>query len=121
MTPSASEHLRSLLVEETRFEALALVSVDTDRLLFLEGQPSTPPEMLAAVEELLLRAITNTEALERLKDGDEVLYYDLDGRQIVFYLLASKTARYILLAVIAPAKAYKQLTKRLLKNLKSVL
>lgn len=121
MTPSPREQLQALLAEEDRFEALALVSIETDRLLFLGGQPSTPPEMLAAVEELLLRAVTNTEALERLNDGDEVLYYDLEGRQVIFYLLKTKQARWLFLAIVSPGKAYKQITKRLLKTLKSAL
>lgn len=121
MTPSAPEYLRALLAEESRFEALALVSVETDRLLFLDGQPDTATEMLAAVEDLLLRALANAEALERLNDGDEVLYYDLEGRQIVFCLLKTKTARCLFLAVVAPGKAYRQIIKRLLKTLKSAL
>ena len=118
---SAQSELQTALDEPGRFEALALIRLQTDQMLFLNIAAGTPAEMRAELEQFLLRAVTNTESLDELHEGDEVIYYDLEERPIVLTLFRGKKDRYLLAAVVASNKTYKQILKRLVKSLKTVL
>jgi hypothetical protein len=118
---SVESELQTALDDSGRFEALALIQLKTDRLLFLKTAPDTVAGLKDALEAFLLRAVTDTESIAELREGDDVVYYDLEQRQITLTLFQTKTDRYLLSAVIAPGKTYKQILKRLTKSLKTLL
>src|SRR5258707_187798 len=106
---SAESELQAALDEPGRFEALALIRLQTDEMLFLNIAAGTPAEMRAELEHFLLGAVTNTESLEELHEGDEAIYYDLEEHPIVLTLFKTKKDRYLLAAVVTPNKTYKQI------------
>jgi hypothetical protein len=113
--------LQAALDEPGRLEALALIHLNTDQMLFLKTTPDNPPEVRTDLEKFLLNAITNTESLDEMHEGDDVVYYDPEDHAIVLTLFKTKKARYLLCAIVAPHKTYKQVLKRLIKSLKTVL
>lgn len=119
---SVESELQAALDDGGRFEALGLIHLDTDQLLFLKVANNTAQGLQTALEQFLLRAVTNTESLEELHEGDEVIFYDVEQRQIVLSLVnTKKKGRYLFAAVVAPGKTYKQIFKRLAKSLKTLL
>lgn len=121
MTLTIEQEMTTALKEQDRFEALALIDLKTDQLIFLQTAESASPSLKPALEEFLLRAVTNLESLDELEEGQDVTYYDLDERQITLNLIKTKSARYLFTAVILPHKTYKQVMKRLVKTIKSQL
>ena len=120
MSPVESQ-LQAALDEGERFEALALVHLNTDQLLFLKTAEGSADGMQPAVENFMLRAVTNTEALEELQEDHEAVFYDLEQRQIILSRFKTKKGRYLLTAVVSPQKTYKQSLKRLIKSIKTIL
>lgn len=114
---NVSQALAQALAGDDRFLALALVDLNQDRLLFLQTHPAAPVELAPALHDFLLRLVTDTEGLEQLRDGDETLFYDPDGRQVVSHYRLQTHTRQALVAVVAPDKTYKQALKRLAKLL----
>lgn len=117
-TTSAETLLRTALNGKDHLEALALIHLGKDHLVFLDAAAPDSEDLCAALEAILLRATTDVEALEDLQDETEVLYYDTIGRQLIL-LDRQRKERYLLSALVAPRKAYKQTLKRLVKNLKA--
>jgi hypothetical protein len=118
---SAETELQAALDEQGRFIGLALIHLNTDKMLFLQTAAGVAAEVRTDFERFLLRAITNTESLDEMREGEEVTYYDLEDHPIVLILFKTKKARYLLATVAAPNKTYKQVLKRLIKSLKTVL
>jgi hypothetical protein len=118
---SIESELQAALDDQGRFEALALIQLKTDQLLFLKAAEGTASGLSSALESFLLRAVTDTESLAELADGDEVVYYDLEQRQIILTPFKTKQGRYLFAAVAASNKTYKQVLKRLVKSLKTLL
>ncbi len=113
--------LKIALNDQGRFEALGLIHLNTDQLLFLKASEGTEAGLDKALEGFLLRAVTDTDSLEELDEGDEVVYYDAEQRQIVLSRFKTKKGQYLFAAVVAPGKTYKQIFKRLAKSLKTLL
>lgn len=118
---SAESILQDALHQADRFEAFGLVRLDTDQLVFLGTTDHAAPGLRSALEKFLLHAVTDTESLTEFADGDEVVYYDVEQRQIVLTAFKTKKSRYLLSAVVSPQKTYKQVFKRLAKSLKTEL
>lgn len=118
-TTSAETLLRTALNGKDHLEALALIHLGKDHLVFLDAAAPDSEDLCAALEAILLRATTDVEALEDLQDETEVLYYDTIGRQLILMTFRQRKERYLLSALVAPRKAYKQTLKRLVKNLKA--
>lgn len=119
--PSLQDELQKALHKEReRFQAMALVELGSDRLLFLETTDSAPKGMSEALEAFLLRLVTDTEGHDQLGNR-EIIFYDIDERQIVSYLVQKKKRRCVLVLVVSPRKTYKQVAKRLIKSLKTLL
>ena len=121
MAATFEEEMKSALANQDRFEALALVNLKSDQLMFLQTLENVNPALKPALEAFLLRAVTNIESLEELQEDEDISYYDVDQRQIILNLINTKTGRYLFAAVVAPHKTYKQVMKRLVKSLKSHL
>jgi hypothetical protein len=118
MAQEAIRHeLQTALAGQDHFEAFAVLELDTDQLLALETVPLDG--LKPALEAFLLRVLQADSDL--LQDEQEVTFYDLEGRQIVYYLMKINKRRYIFLLVAAPQKTYKQLAKRLLKTVRAEL
>jgi hypothetical protein len=113
--------LRTALADRDRFEALALVDLNQDKLLFLETGEGTADGLKPALEAFLLRLVTDTESHDQFKKTDEIVFYDVDGRQLVSHYFEDRGKRYVLVAVVSPQKTYKQVIRRLAKSLKSAL
>jgi len=119
-TPGLADALTQALAADDRYLALALVDLDRDQLLFSQTGSAAPDGLEPALHDFLLRLVTDVEGLERLRDGDETLFYDLEGRQVVSYYRLKPDGRWVLVAVIAPDKTYKQALKRLVKALETL-
>jgi hypothetical protein len=114
---AVQRELRAALAEPNRFEAFAVLQLDTDQLLALETVPLEG--LKPAIEAFLLRVLQADSDL--LQDEQEVTFYDQSGRQIVYYLIKINKRRYVFLLVAAPQKTYKQIAKRLLKTVRTEL
>jgi hypothetical protein len=113
--------LNDALREADRFEAFGLIHLNTDQLLFLGTAEQAVPGLRPTLEKFLLHAVTDTESLTEFPDGEEVVYYDVEQRQIVLTAFKTKKSRYLFSAVVSPQKTYKQVFKRLAKSLKTEL
>ncbi|MCB9453615.1 MAG: hypothetical protein H6672_19460 [Anaerolineaceae bacterium] len=100
-----------------RFIALTLAEIPSGKTLFLHADPDLPDDFADALDKLAKRAATFTENHDQFDKVDEVLFYDIEGRQIVLYLIKRQPFNQILVIVAAPKKAYKQAGKRLAKTL----
>jgi hypothetical protein len=109
--------LRAALAEPDRFEAFAVLQLDTDQLLALETLPLDG--LKPALEAFLLRVLQADSDL--LQDEQEITFYDQHGRQIVYYVMKINKRRFIFLLVAAPQKTYKQIAKRLLRTVRTEL
>ena len=118
---SVERELQAALAEQDRFEALALVELNQDRLLFLETAANAEPALRPALEAFLLRLVTDTESHDQFQQTDEIIFYDLAGRQLVCHYFEQQGKRAILVAVVAPGKTYKQIVRRLAKALRPLL
>ena len=117
--PGFADALRQALAADSRYLALALVDLNRDQLLFCQAGSAAPDGLEPALHDFLLRLVADVEGLERLRDGDETLFYDLEGRQVVSHYRLKPDDRWALVAVIAPDKTYKQSLKRLVKALET--
>ncbi|MBI5669407.1 MAG: hypothetical protein HZC41_15495 [Chloroflexi bacterium] len=118
---AVEQELQSALADQDRFEALALLDLNRDRLLFLGTAEGADPELKPALEAFLLRLVTDTDNHDQFKQTEEVVFYDIAGRQLVCHYFEQGGRRGILVAVVAPQKTYKQIVKRLVKTLKPLL
>ena len=118
---SVERELQPALAEQDRFEALALVELNQDRLLFLETAATADPGLRPALDAFLLRLVTDTENHDQFKQTEEIVFYDLANRQLVCHYFEQQAKRAVLVAVVAPHKTYKQVVKRLAKALKPLL
>lgn len=100
-----------------RFVAAALAEVPSGVILFLHADDTLPEDFAAALAELAKRAATFTENHDQFDHVDEVLFYDIEGRQVILHLIKGEPANQILVLVAAPQKPYKQASKRLAKAL----
>lgn len=115
------QELQAALADKDRFEALALLDLNQDRLLFLETAADAAAGLKPALETFLLRLVTDTDNHDQFKQTEEFVFYDMDGRQLVCHYFEHSRKRGILVAVVAPQKTYKQIVKRLVKTLKPLL
>jgi len=113
--------LDAALADQERFEALALVELNQDRLLFLGTAPGAAAGLEASLEDFLLRLVTYTESHDQFTENEDFLFYDLTGRQLVLHYFETKTRRCVLVAVVYPQKTYKQAVKKLAKTLKPLV
>ena len=121
MDTSADALLKGALTGKDRFEAVALIHLNRDHLLFLDFAAPAPDALSTDYEALLLRAATDTEALESQPDEEDVRHFTRDGTQIILLTFRNRSGRYLLSALVAPRKSYKQVIKRLTKSLKTAL
>lgn len=115
------QEMESVLADKDRFEALALVDFNQDRLLFLGLSESAVSGLQAGLDAFLLRLVTDTESHDQFKQTDEFVYYDIEGRQLVCHYFESGKRRCALVAVVSPQKTYKQIVRRLAKALKPLV
>lgn len=118
---SIQQELQAALADKDRFEALALLDLNRDRLLFLETSEDAAQGLKPALEAFLLRLVTDTDSHDQFKHSEEYVFYDIEGRQVVSHYFEDKGKRGILVAVVAPQKTYKQIVRRLAKALKPLL
>lgn len=102
-----------------RFIAAALAEVPTGEIRFLHADKDLPTGFAAALAELAARAAAFTENHDQFDGLNEVLFYDIEGRQVILYLIERPPGNHVLVVVAAPQKAYKQASKRLAKALQS--
>ncbi len=121
MDTSADSLLKGALTGKDCFAAVALIHLNRDHLLFLDFAAPAPDALRADYEALLLRAATDAEALESLPDEEDVRHFTRDGTQLILLTFRSHSGRYLLSALVAPRKSYKQAIKRLIKSLKAAL
>jgi hypothetical protein len=110
---------KALHENQDRFVAVALAEVPSGDILFLHADAALPEDFADALAALAKRAATFTENHDRFDPLDEVLFYDLEDRQIILNLIQRQPASQILVVVAAPQKAYKQASKRLAKALQT--
>lgn len=108
---------KALQDNQGRFVAAALAEVPSGMILFLHADEDLPEDFAMALAELAERAATFTENHDQFDHLDEVLFYDIEGRQVILYLIERQPTNEILVLVAAPQKAYKQASKRLAKAL----
>ncbi len=113
--------LSAALMGQDRFEALALVELNQDRLLFLGTAPEAAAELKPLLEDFLLRLVTDTESHDQFRDSDEFVFYDLTERQLVLHYFETADKRCVLVAVVYPQKTYKQVVRRLAKTLRPLI
>ena len=113
--------LETALANQERFEALALVDFNQDRLLFIGTAPDAVPRLKQGLEAFLLRLVTDTESHDQFKRTEEFIYYDINGRQLICHYFEAGKKRYALVAVVSPQKTYKQIVRHLVKTLKPLV
>ncbi len=118
---TVERELQPALADQDRFEALALVELNQDRLLFLGMATWADSELRPALEAFLLRLVTDTENHDQFKQTEEMVFFDLTGRQLVCLYFEQQGKRAILVAVVAPHKTYKQAVRRLVKALRPLV
>ncbi|HEX2906514.1 MAG TPA: hypothetical protein VHO69_06610, partial [Phototrophicaceae bacterium] len=95
---AADQELRAALAERERFEALALVELNHDRLLFLEAAKGAVAGLKTALEDFLLRLVADTENHDQFQQTDEFVFYDITGRQVVAHYFEKQKQRFVLVA-----------------------
>lgn len=116
------EALLLALNEEKNFEAIGLVEVSSqESTLLMQVIPAAPYGLGIAFERFLRRIAHDTESSEQLTQASNVVFYDIEQRQLVCNLIQTKTRRYILVVVVPHQKSYKQSTKRLVKKFQQML
>jgi|GEM_PF-6412095 len=113
--------MQTALTGKDRFIGAALIHLNRDHLLFLDLAAPDQESLRSDYEALLLRAATDVEALETLADETDLHYFTADGTQIILLTFRTRSGRYLLSALVAPRKPYKQAIKRLAKSLKAAL
>lgn len=115
------QEMAAVLADADRFEALALVELNQDKLLYLETTAAAADGLRPALEAFLLRLVNDTENHDQFTEADEIVFYDPEGRQLVAHYFENRARRGVLVAVVAPQKTYKQIVRRLAKSLKPLL
>lgn len=115
------ETLDAALAGDSHFEALGLIETAGRNILYVRTVENAPYGLLAGLEDLLLRAAGDVESHDRLEEVNAVIFYDIEQRQVICNLVNAGNRNYLLAAVAAPNKAYKQATKRLIKTLQDTL
>ena len=103
------------------FEGIGLVIAGKPQIVVLETLEKAQDNLDAALKRFLYRIAIDTDNIHQLEEVNNVLYYDLQERQIICNLVRSNAESYILVIVTGPKKAYKRASKQLLKSLQQLL
>ena len=111
----------ALKTNRKNFEAIGLVVAGKQQIVALETTGKAKDDLVPALKRFLYRIAIDTENIHQLEATNNVIYYDLNERQVVCNLVRGEAQSYILVIVTGPKKTYKRATKQLLKQLETLL
>ena len=118
---AVQQAIRTALKQHAKnFEAIALVQAGSPHIIALDITDDAHDNLAPALKRFVYRIALDTDH-HHLAELNNVIYYDLQERQINCNLVAGAGQRYILVIVTGPKKTYKRASKQLIKTLQQLL